>query len=106
MSRINLSIIWISLPEFSGPCAAIKRKHYIPVYTSDAGRLKKSGVPVVIGWDDLHSPVGIGLGSAKYWGGAIVAPLAPQFGYRCIEQVGQWVRISNKENGTQESLKR
>ena len=67
------------------------------------------GVPVVIGGDNLHSPFGIGLTDLPNIGGP-VAPLAPQFWHHCIEQGrrngwGQWVRISNKENGTEESLK-
>ena len=44
---------------------------------SDAGRWKTLGVPVVIGGDNLPSPVGIGLTDLPNIGGGSVAPLAP-----------------------------
>ena len=45
------------------------------------------GVPVVIGGDNLHSFVGIGLTDLPNIGRSVVL-LAPQFGHHCIEQVG------------------
>ena len=46
------------------------------VQGSDAGRWKALGVPVVIGGDNLPSPVGIGLTDLPNIGGAM-GPLAP-----------------------------
>ena len=42
---------------------------------SDAGRWKTLGVPVVIGGDNLPSPVGIGLTDLSNIGGASLASL-------------------------------
>ena len=48
----------------------------LPIGDSDAGRWKTLGVPVVIGVDNLPSPVRIGLTDLTNIGGP-VAPLAP-----------------------------
>ena len=49
------------------------------VIISDAGRWKTLGVPVVIGGNNLPSPVGIGLTDLLNIGGGAVALLAPRF---------------------------
>ena len=47
---------------------------------SDAGRWKTLGVPVVIGWDNLPSPIEIGLTDLPNIGGGAVAP---RFRHHC-----------------------
>ena len=49
--------------------------------------MKNIGLPVVIGGDNLRSPVAVGLTDLPNIGGPMY-PLAPQFGHHCIEQVG------------------
>ena len=55
----------------------------------------------------MHSSVGIGITEmTNIRGGAVAPPQPPSLGITVENRWGQWVRISNKENGTQESLKR
>ena len=55
---------------------------------SDAGRWKTLGVPVVIGGDNLPSPVGIGLTDLKNIGGASGPPGPPGSGITAIIRNG------------------
>ena len=51
---------------------------------SDAGRWKASGVPVVIGGNNLPSPVGIGLTNLPNIGGSCGPPWLPRFRHHWI----------------------
>ena len=53
------------------------------IYNSAAGRWKKLGMPVVIGGDNLPSPVEIGLTDLANIG-VPVAPLAPRGRHHCM----------------------
>ena len=50
-----------SRSEFNGPLASQKLIGLLQIHFSGAGRWKRLGRPVVIGGDNLPSPVGIGL---------------------------------------------
>ena len=59
-------------------------------YVSGAGRWKTLGVPVVIGGDNLPSPVGIGLTDLpNIGGGGQWPPWPPRFRHHCMYK--QWV---------------